>query len=338
MATPPSDDTRSLFKLLADGQWHPYEQIRDELAATVPPGRALRKYQERVEYARKYKRDPTYDTSASEDDRIYFGARACAQIAITSWKNRGLEVTGTAENKQIRIKPGFKTWGIGTNMNGDEDEVEPEDERNSPGGGQERADEPERAEESPPSQQWRERQADGLVERGFPQHEAREAAGLPQVEIVPDAMPGRSAGAASDPGDPGEPDQGDEYSWGVESEEKIRERRYTISETSQPVTTTECQMCGAEVLDVSKHAEWHEQFIARSAPEQREDMALFAESEIRSLLRDVVETVLDQFQENMVQYLSTQFAHVDAGIHLLSVRLGRQEAARAVDQRRTIGG
>ncbi len=319
MATPPSDDTRSLFKLLADGQWHPYEQIRDELAATVPPGRALRKYQERVEYARKYKNDPTYDTSASEDDRIYFGARACAQIAITSWKNRGLEVAGNAENKQIRIKPGFKTWGIGTTMNDTEEESE-DASSGSPGGGLDGDGERDPA---PPPPQWREAQA---------------GAGLPQVEIVPETTPGRPQETASDPGDPGALDDADEYSWGADAQEALRGRRFTISETSQPVATTECQLCGAEVLDVSKHAEWHEQYIARSAPEQREDMALFAESEIRSLLRDVVETVLDQFQENMVQYLSTQFAHVDAGIHLLSVRMSRQEAGRSVDQRRTVGG
>ena len=84
MATPPTDDTRQLFKLLADGGWHSYEEIRDEIARAVPPGRALRKYQERIDYARKQKGDPEYDTDLSEDDRIYYGQRSCAQIVITS--------------------------------------------------------------------------------------------------------------------------------------------------------------------------------------------------------------------------------------------------------------
>lgn len=112
MATPPSDDTRTLFKLISDGEWHRYEEIRDRIAEKVPPGRALRKYQERIEYKRKYSGDPTYDTSASEDERIELGAKACAQVVITSWKGRGIQHREHAGQKWIRVRPGFRSWGL----------------------------------------------------------------------------------------------------------------------------------------------------------------------------------------------------------------------------------
>lgn len=356
MATPPSDDSRSLFKLLADGQWHPYENIRDELAATVPPGRALRKYQERVEYARKYKNDPEYDTSASEDDRIYFGSRACAQIAITSWKGRGLEVSGVAENKQIRIKPGFKSWGIGFEMDVNRDQ-DPQEGSDGPDGegvtevpatGSQGADDAEEGgqghqarepDEQQPSD-WRWQQAQNLLNQGFTDEEAAEASGLTErlnTELGEEKVttPGLEWNGATD-SDPDEDDPDDlgDYSWGP----SYAHQRFTRSETSQIVSVGECVQCGLNVMDEAKHNDWHQQYVARSAPEQREDMALFAESEIRTLLRDVVETTLDQFQGNMVEYLSTQFAHVDALIHLLTMRLNRLDGGRGVDPRKTVSG
>lgn len=112
MPTPPSDDTRTLFRLIADGEWHEYEEIRAKIAASVPPGRALRKYEERVEYKRKYKNDPAYDTAVGEDERIHYGAKACAQVVITSWKGRGLQSREVAGRKWIRIRPGFVSWGL----------------------------------------------------------------------------------------------------------------------------------------------------------------------------------------------------------------------------------
>lgn len=122
MATPPNDDTKLMFKLLADGNWHNYYEVRDAIASAVPPGRALRKYQDRVAAVRR-KRGDDYDTGATEDDRIYFGARACGQIVLTSWRNRGIEIAGTEENKRVRVRPGFKTWGIESLP---DDPVEPE--------------------------------------------------------------------------------------------------------------------------------------------------------------------------------------------------------------------
>lgn len=112
MATPPSADTRTLFKMISDGQWHPYDKIRDAIAASVAPGRALRRYEERVAYKRKYSKDPDYDTAANEDERILLGARACAQSVISSWKGRGVQYRAFADRKEIRLRPGFTSWGL----------------------------------------------------------------------------------------------------------------------------------------------------------------------------------------------------------------------------------
>lgn len=113
MATPPSDDSRTLFKLLADGEWHSYTVIRDALARTVPPGRAIRRYEERLSYSREFltgKGGP--QRNPSEDEKIELGQRACAQRIITSWKGRGVQAQGEGEDKKIRLKPGFRSWGV----------------------------------------------------------------------------------------------------------------------------------------------------------------------------------------------------------------------------------
>ncbi len=114
MATPPSDDTITLFKLLADGQWHNYYDVKDALAATVPPGRALRKYDERYRSGRGGRNLATESGSPlSEDEQILYGARACAQSTISSWKGKALMFRGEAKDKEIRVKPGFQgAWGI----------------------------------------------------------------------------------------------------------------------------------------------------------------------------------------------------------------------------------
>lgn len=46
-STPMSPEAQSLYRLLADGGWHPAETIRAQLAATIAPGKALRRYRNR---------------------------------------------------------------------------------------------------------------------------------------------------------------------------------------------------------------------------------------------------------------------------------------------------
>ncbi len=324
MATPPSDDSRMLFKLLADGEWHPYEAIRDRLAATVPPGRALRKYEERIEYARRYKGDPDYDTDADEDTRIYYGSRSCAQIAITSWKGRGLMFYGEGPKKQIRIKPGFKSWGIEQMQDHENADVDP----------------PQRGQDAPDEQ--------GVTEvRGQAQHPAPErrtslATALQGYEWL---CPRCSAlnrqnectgcgvklmETASAPDD-------DEQQWQSEQEFSpepepaqdeetaamavlsVPKELPTASQdgygwTGGSAEDTECDICGELIRNRDKHAKWHADLDARIDGRDRPEMALFAESEIRDLFEDVVSNALDRFQVGLVDYLSTQFAQLETQI------------------------
>jgi hypothetical protein len=134
MATPPSDETKVLFRLLADGEWHLYDDVRNEIARLIPPGKGLRRYEQNVEYKRQYRQDPSYDTSLSEDDRIFYGQRMLAQAVITSWKGRGVIFTGdgSSEPKRLKIKPGAKPWGVELPGAGDDDDglgVEPDPEQ-----------------------------------------------------------------------------------------------------------------------------------------------------------------------------------------------------------------
>ncbi len=337
MATPPNDDTIMLFKLLADGQWHPYEEIRDRLAATVPPGRALRKYQERVDYARRYKGDPDYDTEADEDTRIYYGARACAQIAITSWKGRGVMYMGEGPNKKIRIKPGFKSWGIEQVTEENRDIVPPRRAEAAPEG--------QGVTETPPEEpapageaaaahgdptgdhlanyQWLcprcsymnsglacthcgvllmdssmggEQQkvaSDELAEQESPEDAVVEVVGPVEPKELPTAVPEDDEVPDYAAGDPDR----DGYAW-------------------PPLTDGygECEVCGELIKNAEKHAEWHRHLEERMAVRDREEMALFAESEIRELVGEVIADHLDRFQVNMVDYLSTQFAQLETMI------------------------
>jgi hypothetical protein len=304
MATPPSDDSRTLFKLIADGSWHPYEEIRDRIAATVPPGRALRKYQERVAYARQYKNDPSYDTSASEDERIYLGAKACAQIAITSWKGRGVQYSGDGPNKQIRIKPGFKSWGLEAEGVG---QPTPEASEGSEPG-VEGADEAQQqeardwqsllaAEEArdPKSAFWdvvegRRAQYNQLTQQYFRSLEQGDAPNRPRplLRIEPEV---RELSA--------EEDQEAQRMFG-------------------PPEATDSEQPGEELEPVKEPPP-----IPQERPLDRAEMALFNESEIRDLVAQEVAKQLDGFQGGMQEYLAEQFDQVRAQIAAAKAPSGR---------------
>lgn len=112
MPTPPSDDTRVLFSLIADGEWHEYYGIRDQIAKRVPPGRALRKYDDRIDRKRRQLNNPSYTTTATEFERQAYGAKECAQVVISSWKGRGLDQKREGETLFIRRTPGVRLYGI----------------------------------------------------------------------------------------------------------------------------------------------------------------------------------------------------------------------------------
>ncbi len=249
-----------MFKLLADGQWHPYEEIRDKIAAAVPPGRALRKYQERIERARRERNDPSYDTEANEDERIFYGQRGCAQIVITSWRGRGVQSRTDGAKKEIRMKPGFQAYGI---------EVSPGQQDGSQGQG---------VSEGPPDD-------------SEPSELAHAGSVLDEVASVP---PGAEPEQHDDP---------DPY-YGY-SGEPMTTPNVTVSDCES------CPSCGLLVVDEAQHEQWHKGVESSNTPS---DMALFAESEIRSLLGDVMGQLLDKFQEGFQAYLDQQFEEVSAAL------------------------
>lgn len=271
MATPPSDDTRMLFRLLSDNLWHSYEEIRDKLAATVPPGRALRKYEERVEYARKYKGDPGYDTTASESTRIFLGARACAQIVITSWKGRGIQQQGSATNKQIRVKPGFTSWGL-------EHEGVPIPGSGDSGGAETPAEPPDEASESEP-----------VVEL-TPEQDAA-------LEAVYDAAMRRVHGEDDTPAEEPVIDLGFMSLPPIVVDVPV----VADGETSPSVVEP-------EVVEETVPVSVKPAVPTPSEPTpQRNEMALFSESEIRHLMQEEIAKALDAFQAGMRLYLDEQF-------------------------------
>lgn len=217
MATPPSDDSRTLFKLLSDGEWHAYTEVRDALARTVPPGRAIRKYEERLAYSREFltgangpQRTPT------EDEKIELGQRACAQRIITSWKGRGVQARGEGKDKEIRMKPGFQTWGVETPATA-------KDDGNVEGPTEATPD----AFEAPDDEL------------------SKAPTALPAPEAAQDAVAGSGDWiAAQDPyAHPPKPPESDPYAW--PSPKVVAEE------------LPECAECGLGVINQSRHDEWH---------------------------------------------------------------------------------
>lgn len=293
MATPPNDDTRYLFRLIADGEWHPYEAIRDKVADAVPPGRALRKYQERIDYTRRSKNDPHYDTDLTEDERIFYGQRGCAQGVITSWKGRGIQYRGEGADKQIRIRPGFKTWGVDAMG---PDKAENEQTPTDPS--------PEDSEPSEPGQQT----PDEAVQQQQPP-----VIVTPVVEPVHSPPPLAEAVAAW---------VEEKMGPSVDPDDFDREVYYDGS--SPAVTDTrapgECPVCGLGVMDWELHEDWHRRYEEVGS---RSDMALFSESDVRTLMGDVIRQELDNFQSGMSMWLETQFADVHAALRALRRPQGR---------------
>lgn len=286
MATPPSDDTRILFKLISDGEWHEYSVVRDRLAMTVAPGRALRKYQERVDYARKYKQDPSYDTSATEDERIELGRRACAQITITSWKGRALQTQGEGPQKMIRLKPGFKTWGV--EFGGGSPDPRPEDSEPSTVSGNTRNEASDFDGGLPDPDNPGIRRLEPVYEIPSGELVAEPGRSMTAVEIL-ERLDGSGDGPLADILDP-RPDPG---------------------EPSQSVTVDGHWNVAAGAHGPTPHM----------ATSTRPDTALLSESEIRHVVGELIETALDKFQAGMQEYMESRFEQVNA--HIGALRMPR---------------
>ncbi len=344
MATPPSDDTIMLFKLLADGKWHDYEEIRDRIMASIPPGRALRKYDERIAYARKAKGDPYYDTEATEDERIYYGAKQCAQIVITSWKNRGLMYSGTGPNKQIRMKPGIKVYGVDVEIADPEagpaaaepekaqEEQEVPEVPEVPAEPAEPSEVDQQAGNAGPAQaqdiylrftHWVCRDCGQFQDNGTacfrcgqPRMRAEEAEALAPAGPEQSAPP--AASQAPETVEESEPIADDdlvpEYAGVLDDHEPVEEDAPSLGVTEAEFLErfTACRECSLLMVDEAAHLDWHRTLRSEAESKGKDEMALFAESEIRALLGEVIDASLDRFQTGMENFLAGQFSQLES--------------------------
>lgn len=324
MATPPNDESLELFRLLGDMQWHNYQEIKAAIARKVPPGRALRKYQEDIESRRRTLNDPSYDVPHGDDLRIELGAKRCAQSAISSWANKAIFIEGKGDEKRMRIKEGFTSRGIPGF------EPKPVSERQDPhfkdrGYAEVPPEDSEPSESDLEGVPVPEQPRNYLADFGVPSLGGEEVGPIytskvakpdpveqepvieiPTVELIEDPMQAPEVEQT--------PDAHAEsaYAW-------------------PPISVTPvvpCPDCGLAVSDWATHEDWHGQFVKRA---EQAEMALLNESQLVDLLRDVMGQQLDQFQAGMQGYLETQFAHVNGT--LLQILTGMQRSKQVENWR-----
>jgi hypothetical protein len=100
-------ESRTLLRLLDDDEWHPFEDIVNRLASTVPPGKALRRYDQREEYRRQHYGKERVHAELTEGEKIASGQRTLAVVAVHSLRKRYVELN--EERTQIRRRPGVSS-------------------------------------------------------------------------------------------------------------------------------------------------------------------------------------------------------------------------------------
>ncbi len=106
--TPFSGEAQTLFKLLSDRAWHEHSDIKERLARTVAPGKALRKYEDRIERRRELNSNAPMVTPPDQDEKIRFGQRLIADRVIQGLKRKYLEFDsngGGFGRRMLRLKP-----------------------------------------------------------------------------------------------------------------------------------------------------------------------------------------------------------------------------------------
>jgi hypothetical protein len=308
MATPPSPDTIMLFKLLEDPEtWYGYYDIKTKIADKVAPGRAIRKYKQRLKESRELRGTPQTEIERTPSEMIRLGQMACAQVALTSWKGKGIMIRGEGPYKEIRVKPGFQSWGIVT-------EAEADGEEQDPGKESEGYTEvpPSDSERSEGSQQGPESVSEPVAEAlpAEPEPVAVEPAPV-AVEAEPEAVPAAPAEptAPEPPLDEPVPEPTPEF-------EDEADLGPTLDAPSQMVSIYEvetCPDCGMGMTDKAIHEDWHEQLRRVTASSG----SAFVDPEtLRTLVEGVMRQALTRFQVNMQDWLETQFAELERQIRL----------------------
>lgn len=291
MATPPNADSLELFKLLVDRQWHSYVQVRDAIAIKVPPGRALRRYEDNRRNEKSFKNrhhnDPLPPPSRKpEAEQIEIGQRSCAQSAITSWKRAGaLLQRGFNEGREIKVRDGFTSWGIPGFEPGPEDE--------DPGSGSLGVTEVPPSDSEPPESER------SRPER--PSADAGEFVAALEPEMAPVERERKPVPATRRAAEDVKP---------VQDLVEVPDALSPNGGLLAPLKSAEwCELCGLTVGNWTLHDQWHREQNKGDTPGE---MALLNESQLRDLLSSVVVDALDQFQVGLEGYMNQQFAQLES--------------------------
>ncbi len=102
-----SSESKQLLRLLADGQWHLYDEIKEELMRLVPPGKAWRNYQLREE-ARVARHGPRTRGEPDQAEQIRSGQLTLATQAFNSMGHSYIEFKdegGLLGERYVRLRP-----------------------------------------------------------------------------------------------------------------------------------------------------------------------------------------------------------------------------------------
>lgn len=318
MPTPPNADTLVLFRLLADKQWHRYLEVRDAIALTVAPGRAVRRYQQDrmndKSNKNRHHNDPLPVSRRSEAEQIEYGQRSCATAVIASWKRAGAVLQrGMNDGREIKVREGFTSWGIPGFMPGSDEESPPK-----------AAEEPRGSTEVPPRES--EPSETPLM--------SSEPVSVPEPEpvSVPEPEVEVSVAVEEPVVEPRVPDWANAAPGVAEVDAVLVERFLGPREGPAPVDAVSpnggleatpgalewCELCGLTVGNAGLHSQWHAENVKSDTPSE---MALLNESQLKDLLSKEIVDALDQFQGGLQGYLDGQFAQLE-GMMAAALRMG----------------
>lgn len=103
----PADITTERLLAALTWDWQDVEELMERLIPTVPPGKALRKYQVAQEHYRKQKPhvDPRLARTLTEDEQIASGARTIVNDRIGQQAATGrIELEGERGQRRIRFR------------------------------------------------------------------------------------------------------------------------------------------------------------------------------------------------------------------------------------------
>ncbi len=294
---PFSQEVLTLFRILDGSEWHDYREVIEQLAITMAPGKALRRYDDRREGRRLRGEVTKVDIALSDDEKILYGQRLLASVAINGVKRRYLDIEYVdviiddvpVKVRRIRLRPGVDIpppqkplEGLVRATRHNETDKEPEP-----------LSEPPRtfhgfAVETP---------ADAVIE-------------IPTFELIDEKTFEVEPVAEPEPAPMPEPAR--EYPPVPEA---------TPEQIRAAVMPYACRPCGVYVTDRAVHEEFHRTHQLVTDPETvtepqpvgppRDEAAVFSEQDVREIVAQEVGRALDRFQAGMQTWLGERFAGVE---------------------------